>query len=768
MYLIAFSAFILGVGMILIFTSSLSKIEELKNAEVQLQKIQTEILMLRRNENDFLMRKDLKYQNRFSKSYQSLIQNITNLESFLKQEGANVKDIQSLRQYLETYNTSFSQLVAAYQKVGLDPKSGLQGSLRNAVHNIESKLKTYNQSQLTADMLMLRRREKDFLLRMDIKYLDKFNKDIISFNKTLSDSELAITDKDIITDLLKKYQTDFENMVNGYVALGLDSNSGLQEKMRHAVHNTDESLKEINKGIATLLANNIQAKKWLAIILAIVLSSILIIMSLMTARSISRAIKELSEIIMTVGKTNDFNLRCNYDKKDEILDVSNAFNHMLENFQNAINEANTTLYEISQGHFDKRIKANLVGDLNQLKVGVNSSAESVEFMMMELSNVMQALGSGQFNVKMNKDVPKTFREGIETVLDNMHHSIEEINQVMSNMSQGEFHHRIESEAQGDMAIMKNNINTSMESLDQAIQDILNVVVAQSKGDLTQNITGTYSGQLETLKEAVNTTANTLINTVKQASEVSKTVNLAATEVAQGSSELSSRVQQQAAAIEETSSTMEEMSSTVKNNSEHAKQASELAHEVNDKSSAGSQVMDQTIHAMNSIQESSHKISDIVSMIDSIAFQTNLLALNAAVEAARAGEHGRGFAVVAGEVRNLAQKSADAAKEITNLIGESVNRIDQGTKLASESGSVLSNINQSINEVAEMIEQIAQASFQQNEGIQQVHKAIDQIDQVTQQNAALVEETTSAAESMLEQTDALENEMAFFQTTKATK
>jgi methyl-accepting chemotaxis protein len=228
-------------------------------------------------------------------------------------------------------------------------------------------------------------------------------------------------------------------------------------------------------------------------------------------------------------------------------------------------------------------------------------------------------------------------------------------------------------------------------------------------------------------------------------------------------DLSQRVQEQAAAIEETSSTMEEMTSSVKNNAQHAKEASEVAHTVQGQSNSGSTVMKQTIEAMNAIQESSHKISDIVTLIDGIAFQTNLLALNAAVEAARAGEHGRGFAVVAGEVRSLAQKSADAAKEITSLITESVARIDQGTQLASESGEVLSGINQSINEVAQMIEQISQASNQQMEGIDQAHKAISQIDEVTQQNAALVEETAAAADSMNEQAESLDRNMAFFKT-----
>jgi methyl-accepting chemotaxis protein len=174
-------------------------------------------------------------------------------------------------------------------------------------------------------------------------------------------------------------------------------------------------------------------------------------------------------------------------------------------------------------------------------------------------------------------------------------------------------------------------------------------------------------------------------------------------------------------------------------------------------------MEQTIEAMNSIQQSSHKISDIVSLIDGIAFQTNLLALNAAVEAARAGEHGRGFAVVAGEVRSLAQKSAEAAKEIKDLIEESVTRIDQGTRLAAESGEMLQEITGSIDKVTEMINQIATASAEQASGIRQVHVAISQIDGVTQQNAALVEQTSEASANLSEQARILEKDMSFFNT-----
>jgi methyl-accepting chemotaxis protein len=209
--------------------------------------------------------------------------------------------------------------------------------------------------------------------------------------------------------------------------------------------------------------------------------------------------------------------------------------------------------------------------------------------------------------------------------------------------------------------------------------------------------------------------------------------------------------------------MDEMNSAVQHNTDNARQTAKTAQEVQNRAVEGAEVMKKTIVAMNAIQESSHKIADIVTLIDGIAFQTNLLALNAAVEAARAGDHGRGFAVVAGEVRSLAQKSAEAAKDIKTLIEESVARIDEGTRLAGQSGEVLEGINQSIDGVAEMIHQIAEASDEQAKGIKQVHQAISQIDGVTQQNAALVEETSAASESLKEQANHLQQDMAFFNT-----
>ncbi|WP_127471571.1 methyl-accepting chemotaxis protein [Thiomicrorhabdus aquaedulcis] len=333
--------------------------------------------------------------------------------------------------------------------------------------------------------------------------------------------------------------------------------------------------------------------------------------------------------------------------------------------------------------------------------------------------------------------------------------------VVEGMTQGTFNRRITQEAHGVLAIIKDDINQAVDVTSNAIAGINQVIGALSVGDLTQECVADFGGDLKVLKDTINRTVYKLREVVGAALETSNIVSQDAQGVSRGSMDLSQRVQEQAAALEQTSATMDQMNSAVQQNTDNAHQTANVAKEVETRANAGAQVMKQTIDAMNSIQQSSHKIADIVSLIDGIAFQTNLLALNAAVEAARAGEHGRGFAVVASEVRNLSQKSAEAAKDIKILITESVARIDDGTKLAAQSGEVLHGINQSIGGVSAMINQIAQASAEQAQGINQVHQAIAQIDNVTQQNAALVEQTSSAAVSLSEQASILKVDMGFF-------
>jgi methyl-accepting chemotaxis protein len=240
-----------------------------------------------------------------------------------------------------------------------------------------------------------------------------------------------------------------------------------------------------------------------------------------------------------------------------------------------------------------------------------------------------------------------------------------------------------------------------------------------------------------------------------------TIATASSEIAAGNLDLSSRTEQQAASLEETASSMEELTSTVRQNADNAKQANKMVLSASDYAIKGGQVVAQVVDTMGSIKESSSKIVDIIGVIDGIAFQTNILALNAAVEAARAGEQGRGFAVVASEVRSLAQRSATAAKEIKDLIGNSVEKIDVGSHLVDETGQTMSQIVAAVKQVADIMSEIAVASAEQSAGIEQVNIAITQMDAVTQQNAALVEEAAAASSSMQDQAKNLAASVSVF-------
>jgi methyl-accepting chemotaxis protein len=293
------------------------------------------------------------------------------------------------------------------------------------------------------------------------------------------------------------------------------------------------------------------------------------------------------------------------------------------------------------------------------------------------------------------------------------------------------------------------------ALEMAVEESQAVIDEAKDGNLENRVSlDGKTGAIASLCDGINALMDKMTEVVLQVTEAGETIHTAAGEIATGNNDLSSRTEEQASSLEETASSMEELASTVKQNAENASQANQLATAASGVAIKGGQVVSKVVSTMSAINESAQKIEDIISVIDGIAFQTNILALNAAVEAARAGEQGRGFAVVAGEVRNLAQRSASAAKEIKELITDSVSKTSEGTKLVEDAGQTMQEIVDSVQRVTDIMGEISAASTEQSTGIDQVNTAITNMDEVTQQNAALVEEAAAAAESLVEQANSL--------------
>jgi methyl-accepting chemotaxis protein len=303
----------------------------------------------------------------------------------------------------------------------------------------------------------------------------------------------------------------------------------------------------------------------------------------------------------------------------------------------------------------------------------------------------------------------------------------------------------------------------VRAITNGISDVTAVIIRMASGELGRDIQVRSQDEcgklLITLRE-MDAKFGTIIETVRANAD---SVGSAARQLSQGNDDLSNRTQEQAAALEETASSMEQMSATVKQNADNARAANQLAIGARNQADKGGAVVQRAVAAMSEINASSRKIANIITVIDEIAFQTNLLALNAAVEAARAGEQGRGFAVVASEVRNLAQRSAGAAKEIKALIGESVAKVESGAELVDESGRTITGIMESVRKVTDIVGAISSASEEQASGIEQVNRAVAQMDAATQQNAALVEETSAAGKAMEQLTEQLAIQVGFFKT-----
>lgn len=339
---------------------------------------------------------------------------------------------------------------------------------------------------------------------------------------------------------------------------------------------------------------------------------------------------------------------------------------------------------------------------------------------------------------------------------------QEISDVVQAAAEGDFERRIhETGRTGFILELVKNINKLIETSSVGLNEVGRILDALSHGDLTKTMSGDYQGMFGQLKDDANSTVEKLREVIYQIQDATGTINTSSKEIAAGNNDLSHRTEQQAASLEETAASMQELTSTVQHNSENAGYANELAEGASNIASKGVSVVNQVVNTMDAINESSRKIVDIISVIDGIAFQTNILALNAAVEAARAGDQGRGFAVVATEVRSLAQRAAAAAGEIKNLIGDSVEKVEDGTRLVADAGRTMEEIVTAIRGVTKIMSEISSASSEQTMGIEQVNQAIGQMDDVTQQNAALVEEAAAAAETLEDQARSLANTVKYF-------
>ncbi|HEY9017851.1 methyl-accepting chemotaxis protein [Thiomicrospira sp.] len=594
----------------------------------------------------------------------------------------------------------------------------------------------------TLDEMQLDKAEASMLGRLRANAASAFN----SFGGFTVALDIGFTDeaKDILlNDFDPKYQ-EFAQIVDVFLRYEMQQNLNAVNAMHK-----DQEFNQI------LI--------WSGLVLS---GLLLVIGGMWVASTITKPLEHMANTMQKVVSSGDLTQRANLKCKGEVGMIGQGMDQLMANIESAIAEVNQVMQTLAKGQFSGRVSNQYQGHFLELKNGVNQSVEQVEAVMGMLQKTAHNFRSGELNVYRDQQVE--LQGGFEDVLYDLERSavhikdsVEDIGQTLNALEQGDFSKRVEAEARGDFVPLKNSINKSLDSLEQFVESLGQVQTQISQGDLSARISQNYEGKMQWLRDSLNQSTQNMAEMIGQVGQVTHGVSSGARSMANGSQDLSDRIQQLALSLEKTASSMEEMTVSVKRNADNAEQANKMSTEAQHKLSHGVTIMNQAMGSMEDMLAASRKIEDIITLIDGIAFQTNLLALNAAVEAARAGDHGRGFAVVAGEVRGLAGKSAEAAGQIKGLIEDTVRISEASGDLVRQTSEALAEINQSMATMSSMVSEIASASQEQSEGIHTVSNAVSEMDGVTQQNAAIVEELAAGSQDLQEQADDLRQQVSRF-------
>ncbi|MFT6558757.1 methyl-accepting chemotaxis protein [Sneathiella sp.] len=782
-------------------------------------------LNARRNEKDFLIRLKLKYANNHAVTSMKVLDNLKQLKgalSSLEQQD----QVSAVEDTFTRYLAQFSRVKESWVTIGLTEKEGLRGTLRKKVHAVEEALKQYNSTDLMLTMLMMRRHEKDFILREDVKYVERMSARVAEFSQQLEQSSLPVPEQVKLSGMVNDYYNSFRQLADLTLQLKPDSTqmSALfavaEPILANLISQSEQKDKIARENLTMSMTTTVFGMVITMIISALMAGAVAFLIGDRLSRQIANIIHVMRQLanndysveVPGLQLTNELGLMANavqifkengieksrlkeervkqeeLDEKrrekekaeneirlkeaeanariKEALDTC-AANIMVANDQDEIIYCNQSLLKmLGKASVDvaRYVPGFKVENLNGSTL--KDFCKGNEYKLNIAKSVRTEMGQKTFNLTFSPVIGDgNMRLGTTVEWEDLTEALivqDEIDAMVNAVVEGDFNKKLSLEGkEGFMKSLAQAMNQLNDTVSSIMKEATTAFAALAKGDLTHEITADYKGTYGTLKEDSNKTSAQLLEIVTEIQQSTHNAHAVASDISQSSGDLAKRTESQASMLEETVSSMASLQEQVNKNAQNAAQANEQAKQSRASVEKGQVVAQEAIQAMEAILSSSEEISQIIGVIDEIAFQTNLLALNASVEAARAGDAGRGFSVVATEVRVLAQRTAEAASNVKSLIANSGHQIEKGVEQVKYTGEFLDNMAQSIQATAATIEQISIANNDQANDISETNTALGYIDEMTQQNSAMVEESSAAALSLKEQSDQVGEMVSFF-------